>query len=516
METRPAKWLALGLFLALAAGTAGLAFGRIDRFVQASEDLNLQPFELADALLRAHHHVHSLQIQLNDLILSADTAAAGQVALRESPDDTGLVNALNLVVSNHSGDPDVLAKLVRGLSDWRDTRARVADLLAEGRWHDAAALHNSAGERSYRSLHAALDQALDAERSHAAQLRAEVTTAHRSTQRLIIALAVLTGGAVAATGLGLVVLISTHRPLRRLRSSLLALAAGDTDVSIPYTRNPNAVGALARAIHCFRQSALERDAVTRALRLSEERLRRAVDEALLAEQAKNRFLAAASHDLRQPLQALRLYLDTLDRRLHDRLDRRILTGALTALSAGEDLLGNYLDVSVLESGIITPDMDDVAIGPLLADVLREWYAPAADKGLNLRLVPSRAMVRSDPALLRRLLRSLVANAVRFTLKGSVLVGCRRRGDTLRIEVWDTGIGIPHDQLHAVFEDFYQIGNPERDRAKGLGLGLSVVDRAARLLGHEIGVASRPGAGSVFTVSVPLAGHTPPPADALAA
>jgi signal transduction histidine kinase len=169
-------------------------------------------------------------------------------------------------------------------------------------------------------------------------------------------------------------------------------------------------------------------------------------------------------------------------------------------------MGNYLDVSVLESGIVKPSPADVAIAPLLDDVLQEWRGPAADKGLSLRLVGCGAMVRSDPALLRRVIRNLVSNAVRYTDEGGVLVGCRRRGDSLRIEVWDTGIGIPADQLQVVFEDFYQIGNPERDRANGLGLGLSVVDRAAHLLGHQITVTSRPGTGSMFAVTVPLVKH----------
>ncbi|MEW5727283.1 MAG: ATP-binding protein, partial [Pseudomonadota bacterium] len=122
-------------------------------------------------------------------------------------------------------------------------------------------------------------------------------------------------------------------------------------------------------------------------------------------------------------------------------------------------------------------------------------------------------VVSDPRLLANLVRHLVANAVRYTDAGGVLVGCRRAGGALRIEVWDTGIGIPEDQLAAVFEDFYQIGNRERDRAKGLGLGLSVVDRAARLLGHPLGVTSRLGKGTRFTVTVPLAAT---PRDARAA
>ena len=288
-----------------------------------------------------------------------------------------------------------------------------------------------------------------------------------------------------------------------MRARLLALAEGDLDSPIPHVNSGSAVGALARAVATFRQGMIERDEAHRALRLSQHRLRAAMEDACQANAAKSRFLAAASHDLRQPMQALRLYLDTLDRRIDDSLDRRILGGALQALAAGEDLLRNFLDVSVLESGILKPDMSDLPVADVMADLAAECGVLARDKGLELRMVGSNLRVRSDATLLKRLLRNLLTNAIRYTSAGRVVVGCRRKGAFVRIEVWDTGIGIPADQLQAVFEDFYQIGNPERDRTKGLGLGLSVVERAARLLGHQITVTSRPGQGSMFAVTVPL-------------
>ena len=510
MEIRPIKWLALGLFLALSASIGLVALGRTERMAEASDELRDQPFLLADALLRAHRHIHDLQIRLRDMILVQDMDGVLCVQMRTTAEDAALAEALDLVVARHRSDEKVLTELIRTLSLWRETRERVAELLLDGRWQDASFLLNSEGEDRYRALRQALDSAMTAERANALRLRQEAERSRDSVQQVMVALAVLAGGALTATGLGLFSLMGTYRPLRRLRASLLALADGDTGAPIPYQDATSAIGALARAVACFRQSVIERDSALCALRLSEEKLRLAVEEADNANAAKSRFLAAASHDLRQPLQALRLYLDTLERRIDDRLDRRILGGALSALSAGEELLRNYLDVSVLEAGIVQPEMADVAVGGLLAELAAECGTMAEAKGLDMRVVPCGAVIRSDAALLGRLLRNLLSNAVRYTASGRVLLGCRRRGGFLRIEVWDTGIGIPPEQLDAVFEDFYQVDNPERDRTKGFGLGLSVVNRAARLLGHPVEVSSRPGRGSVFTVTVPLVEHRPSP------
>ncbi|HTH17720.1 MAG TPA: HAMP domain-containing sensor histidine kinase [Magnetospirillum sp.] len=517
MNTRTLKWLALGLFLTFSAFAGGLAVSRVDHFAKTNDSLREQPFQLADGLLRAHHHVHKLQAGLRDAILANDVNAALAVQGRSTFDDKGLTEALDLVVNGQWDDEELVGRIVTAMSAWRDTRLRTAQLVVDGRQYDASFLHNSEGEDRYRHLEAVLEESLEAGRHHAARLRVEANRARRSAEFSLLGLAVLASGAITAIAVGLAVLMRTHRPLLRLRSGLLSLAAGDTGIAIPYLLNTNAIGAMARAIDCFRQSLTERDAATRALRESKERLRQAVDEAEQANAAKSRFLAAASHDMRQPMQALRLYLETLETRLTEGLDRRVLNGALTALAAGEELLRNYMDLSVLEAGIIKPHSAELALGPLLADLVREIAPVAREKGLDLRFVPTHAVIRSDAALLDRLLRNLLSNAIRYTPMGRVLVGCRREGEgLLRIEVADTGIGIPPDQIEAVFEDFYQIGNPERDRAKGLGLGLSVVDRTARLLGHPVHVRSIEGRGSIFWVVVPLAGWQDKSADALVA
>lgn len=504
VELRTVKWLALGLFLSLAAAIGAFAVDRMQRMARASDQLRDQPFALADALLRTHVRINELHTALRDQIFAGNHAPVLAMLQRNTHTDRELTDALNQVVTREGGDERINLQLVHALAAWRDTRERVAELFLDGRWQDASFLQTTEGERRYAELRAALDAALDAERKHAASLRDEADKTHHQANILILVLAVLAAGALAATGVGLATMLLTYRPMHRLSGHLLALAEGDLHTPIPYVEATSAVGTLARAIAHFRQCMIERDAAFRALGHSQEQLRRAMEDVCHANDAKARFLAAASHDLRQPLQALRLYLDTLDRRIGDRLDRRILSGALEALSAGEDLLRNFLDVSVLESGIIKPEVTNLPVSTLLADIEAECRANAADKGLELRLRPTAFAIRSDAALLKRLLSNLVGNAIRYTESGRVLVGCRRRGRFLRIEVWDTGIGIPADQVQAVFEDFYQIGNPERDRAKGLGLGLSVVQRTAHLLDHRITVKSRPGRGSMFAVTVPLA------------
>jgi two-component system, sensor histidine kinase len=236
----------------------------------------------------------------------------------------------------------------------------------------------------------------------------------------------------------------------------------------------------------------------------EDALRAAHAEAERANRAKSRFLAAASHDLRQPLQAVTMFVAALkaNTRAPDSLD--IIRSIQASLRATNDLLDALLDVSRLDAGVLQPKLRPVAVVDLVERIADAFVQPAADKGLKLRVFPIAAQITTDPALLDRVLLNLLSNAVRYTEKGGVLFGCRRRGSRLRFEVWDSGIGIPPENLHQVFEEFYQIGNPERDRTRGLGLGLAIVDRVAKLLGYEIEVRSVPNRGSMFAVEVPLA------------
>lgn len=173
-----------------------------------------------------------------------------------------------------------------------------------------------------------------------------------------------------------------------------------------------------------------------------------------------------------------------------------------ALDVLRSLLDGLLDISRLDAGIIVPRLEDIPVQPLMTRLGEEYRLRAVEKGLSLRVVGCHATVRTDPVLLERILRNLLENALRYTLAGGILLGCRHHGDMLRIEVCDTGVGIPQDQLQMIFEEFHQLGNPERDREQGLGLGLAIVRRLATLLGHRIDVQSRVGRGSCFSVALP--------------
>jgi signal transduction histidine kinase len=240
----------------------------------------------------------------------------------------------------------------------------------------------------------------------------------------------------------------------------------------------------------------------RELEEAKHSLAKATDEAVRANEGKSRFLAAASHDLRQPFQAMRLYHAIVADALQGTPAHRAAVGLGDAITSGEDLLNALLDLSTLDAGVTKVQISDFDLGQVLHTVTNDLGAIAQGKGLALRVRPApRVIVRSDEVLLKRMIRNLTMNAIRYTERGKILVCCRARPDHVLVQVWDTGIGIPADKANQIFEDFYQVGNVERDSSKGMGLGLSIVDRMARLLDHKITVQSVYGRGSVFTVKV---------------
>ncbi len=242
---------------------------------------------------------------------------------------------------------------------------------------------------------------------------------------------------------------------------------------------------------------------------------KALDTAQRASQAKTDFLAAASHDLRQPVQSLVLLTGSLRARL-DGQPAEALVGKLeTSVQALCRMLDALLDISKLDASAVPVDLRPVPLHHVLDDLEEEYRLRAAEQGLELRVVPSSLTVRTDPALLERVLRNLLENALRYTDQGRILIGCRRRGDRLLIRVHDTGIGIPPEHLERIFLEFFQIANPTRERGKGLGLGLAIVHRLAVLLECRVHVASVPGRGSCFTIAIPLdteAGQNAPGAE----
>ena len=219
---------------------------------------------------------------------------------------------------------------------------------------------------------------------------------------------------------------------------------------------------------------------------------------------KSRFLAAVSHDLRQPLHALDLFHASLKPKLYQPEQKELLELANHSSLALGEMLGALIDISRLDAGKISPTHRSVSLAPLLKECADEMQALASEKGLTLRVrLPQTMVVQTDPIMMKRILRNLLANAVRHTEKGGVLLGTRRRGETVHIEVHDTGVGIAQEKVAHIFDEFYQINNPERDREKGLGLGLSIVQRMANELNHQVYVRSQLGRGSCFSIALPL-------------
>ncbi|WP_207478730.1 hybrid sensor histidine kinase/response regulator [Arenibaculum pallidiluteum] len=232
------------------------------------------------------------------------------------------------------------------------------------------------------------------------------------------------------------------------------------------------------------------------------RLRHAKVEADQANLSKTRFVAAASHDLLQPLNAARLFVAALQEAPLAAEAGRLLENVDASLRSVEGLLDALLDISKLDSGVIEPAISDFRVGTLLRDLKREFAPVAAERGLVLKVQSCSEVVRSDPQLLRRVLQNFLSNALRYTRRGRVLLGCRRRGDTLSFEVWDTGPGIPDEKRDEVFEEFRRLDNHPGGADRGMGLGLAIVRRISRMLGHPVQLRSSIGQGSVFSVAVP--------------
>jgi two-component system, sensor histidine kinase len=240
-------------------------------------------------------------------------------------------------------------------------------------------------------------------------------------------------------------------------------------------------------------------------RQTEEALRVAKAEAEQANLGKTRFLAAASHDLMQPLNAARLFVGALAEEVTTERGRDVVGRIGAALGTVGELIEALVDMSRLDTGAWTVDAVDFELGPMLARLAGEYEAQAKAAGLRLIAVPTRIIVHADRQLVERMLRNLIGNAVRYTASGRVLIGCRRRRDHVSVQVWDTGIGIPEDKLGTIFGEFQQVAEAPRHDATGLGLGLAIVDRIARLLSLRVEVRSRVGVGSCFAIEVPYGG-----------
>src|ERR1700731_1110677 len=270
------------------------------------------------------------------------------------------------------------------------------------------------------------------------------------------------------------------------------------------TPSVKAAEALERANATLERRGPERPKELTRLNTELERAKAEADEANVS---KTRFVAAASHDILQPLNAARLYVTSLIERQrqtdNEAEDADLVQNIDASLEAVEEIFAALLDISRLDTGAMKPETTDFRVDELLQRLDVEFAPLARAKGLNLRFMPCALTVRSDRRLLRRLLQNLVSNAIKYTPAGSVLVGCRRRGGKLRIDVYDTGIGIPHSKRRAVFKEFHRLDQGARV-ARGVGLGLSIVERIARVLDSEVALKSVVGHGSRFSVEVPRA------------
>ncbi|TAH52367.1 MAG: response regulator [Betaproteobacteria bacterium] len=293
-------------------------------------------------------------------------------------------------------------------------------------------------------------------------------------------------------------------PIRRVADTALRLGQGRLHERVPLTgggslrRLAEGINEMAeRLADAHQDMARKIDEATRELRSRKE-------EAEHANLAKSRFLAAASHDLRQPMHALGLFIAELGQQPLEPRARDLMRHIAASAEAMENLLDSLLDISRLDAGVLNPVPRPFCLQPLLDRIVTSQRPAAEDRGLRLILRPTAAWVCSDPVLLERILVNLASNAIRYTPRGTILIACRRRGERLRIEVRDSGVGIPADAHEFVFQEFVQLDNAERSRDKGLGLGLPIVRRLAELLEHRLELRSTPGAGSVFAIEVPIA------------
>jgi len=292
------------------------------------------------------------------------------------------------------------------------------------------------------------------------------------------------------------------RPVGELGVVVARLAQGDLAVRA-HPSDSSEIGTLTAGVNHMASSLQAHHAELRT-RIDDvtAELASRMDSAERANIAKSRFFAAASHDLRQPMHALSLFVSALKARNRQSEVADLVGHIEDATASMEVLFNSLLDISRLDAGVIEAAPVHFPLQRLFDDLYSLFAPIAAEKGLRFRIRPCQTFLYSDPLLLERILNNLVSNAIRHSDDGGVLIGCRRLGDTVRIGVWDTGRGIPENQRQAIFQEFMQLHNPERDRRKGLGLGLAIVKRLGLLLGHRIDMRSQPGRGSCFSIDVP--------------
>jgi len=320
----------------------------------------------------------------------------------------------------------------------------------------------------------------------------------------------LTGLGIAFTGLAIAVMLtmrlgrSVSQPVRQLSRVVAELAQGNLGARVEQSSGGEllslqcGVNGMAHALQTHHAELEQR------IREATADLEAKKEEAEQSSQAKSNFLANVSHDLRQPMHAIGLFSATLKHRVNTLEQRELVQRIEDAVAALQNMFDGLLNISRMDSGMLEPYLEPCDLAALLQRIGQEFQPQAEQKGLRLRVRISPAWVSSDLMLLGRMLGNLVANAIRYTEHGGVLISCRRRQGHWLVQIWDSGIGMSTEHLPRIFDAYYQVGNPERNSAQGVGLGLAIVAGIARLLEYSIEVFSRPGRGSVFNIRLPLA------------
>lgn len=346
---------------------------------------------------------------------------------------------------------------------------------------------------------------------------------HLEEQRLLQN-AFLMVGAVLIGSVGLALRMSggISGPILRIADIVHSFGQGNFTARVP-VEGGKTLRTLAEGVNEMADKlGASRDDLQRQVDAATRELLEKKEEAERGNRAKTRFLAAASHDLRQPMHALGLFVAELGQKPHAPDTRRLVEQIAISAETMENLLDSLLDISRLDVGALDRQIKPFPLQPLLERIEVDYRREAGLRGQRLRLRPTSLWVESDPLLLERILHNLISNALRYTPGGTILVACRKRGRKVRIEVRDNGPGIAPEAQEAIFQEFVQLDNPERNRAKGLGLGLAIVRRLTDLLEHPLQLKSSPGRGSLFAIELPSAApgiltdhHQPAPAQALA-
>lgn len=330
---------------------------------------------------------------------------------------------------------------------------------------------------------------------------------------LLLGALITLGGLLLGSGVAFLIARGVIQPIQRVTRQVARLEGGELGYRAQVQVN-DPFAALQRGLNSMAQHLQDSQQLLEfRVEKATQELRAQKESAEEATQTKSRFLAAASHDLRQPAHAMGMIVTRLMQFSHGDEETKVLEQLSASVRAQQDLLDSLLDIAQLDAGAVKTSIQALSIAEIFTSLAYGFQAQAHAKQLNLRIRHSQLWVLSDPVLLTRILLNLVQNALRYTDRGGVLVACRavRGHQFARIEVWDTGVGIAPVHQKAIFKEFFQVGNSERDRSKGLGLGLGIVERTAQLLGHRVAVTSILGRGSRFSIELPLAPH-PHPSD----